>query len=1077
VDQDNAYTAGTDRKTIVNLTTLAATDTTPCGSDSQGLQAAGNPDDNAANWNGGLNSSQTINGQTTTALVSSPAQGGYTDTITNPDGTQIVDTYTSGLLTQEQKLGTDQATVLWTKTWNYDGLRRLSSYVDYTGTTSYGYFEDGTQKSVTLPGHGVAQTVNTLDQPTEAPTQVTRPDSASVSQPLNGLGLASSNSGAGTIPARLGYDTAGTGAVTSLETYAGAGLGTLGTAGAGASTSWGYDQSTGQLASKTYADNNAGSDQIKYQYNAAMQLAKVIEPGITVDSFGYNGAGEQTSFSYTDSLTGVVSSSITSLDELGRLKTVSDTDNGSTFATTTAYTTQNQLFSEQYASAGNAGTQHVYYPATGFGSTGAPGALQALTVTPATGSGQPTVQTSYAYDPTSKRLNTITVNGINFAIGYLTNSDQVNTVTAGNVVTAYTPDSTDGMRLAETKTTANGTSVFDENISSNYYANDQRHTETVTRTNPGGGTESHNSTFTYNSQDELAAATDYLGGGNYSYAYDNAGNRTNLGTVNSINEYPSQTYNARGDIVNDGTNTYTWDATDRLIGETPDNPVYGSTAEQMGYDSQGRLLWEQVSTYTCNWNLSSSKEYVWDLNHIVAELDANNNNALLETYAWGPTGLLAVTTYPTDPNNPNPGTTKTYQAIEDASGSVVELLDPTVTTNNVVAAYHYDPYGNLLSSGGVAANVCPFGFQQMLSDASGKYYDNARWYDPVTGRFLSRDPAGETTTDPNPFRPFGNDPINKNDPTGLSSVEVRYHGGNQIGVYRINGTIEERLGNLVTGPEGEAWVRLSVPPLGGRYATLADVVDEGESWWTAPDWAGFYNKTFSLNPTQNGGGLNGALKAARAQEQELGIDAHPYLSMQNVNTHLQAASGMARDAVVNMATGAPLIRTGVNAARALSEAGTAARETEQVARTAEAAGAAVRTAEELRVTPGVAAASGPLTRASGAWLNAAEPAAIPAQVAEKLAGQKFNTFADLRAAVWRTIGEDAELSKGFGASSIGNMRAGNAPFAPRAFQINASDAGRRFNLHHIRAVESGGDVYDLSNIQIVSPKIHSEIHQ
>jgi len=718
IDKDGTYAAGVDRKSVVHPQLNGSTSTSlpqaaadKAGADSQGIISGGNTDNNAVSWNGGLNSSETIDGQTTTDTVALPTGGGnYTDTAVNPDGTQIVDTYASGLLTGEKKLGTDGATVIWSKTWNYDGLRRLSSYVDYTGTTNYTYFEDGTLKSVQLPGHSVAQMVNTVDPNTEKSTNTTRPDSSHVLQDINPLGLQSDQSGAGTIPARSTYDTAGTGQITSLETYAGAGLGALGTAGGGQKTTWSYDQATGAVYQKQYADNVSGSDQVQYQYNLAGQLANVTEPGITGSKFGYNAAGEQVSSSYTDSVSGVVASTLTNQDELGRDRISAAQDNGRTFTTITSYTPQEQLYGEQYTSAGGAGTQHAYYPATGFGSTGAPGALQALTVTPATGSGQPTVQTSYAYDPTSKRLNTITVNGINFAIGYLANSDQVNTVTAGNVVTAYTPDSTDGMRLGETKVTANGTSVFDENIGANYYGNDQRHTETVTRTNPGSGTpETHSTTFTYNSQDELASVTDYLGGGNYSYAYDNAGNRTNLGTVNSVNEYPSETYNTRGDVIDDGTNSYSWDSMDRLIGETPDNPVYGSTAEQMGYDSQGRLLWEQVSTYTCNWNLSSSKEYVWDLNHIVAELDANNNNALLESYTWGPTGLLAVTTYPTDPNNPNPGTTRTYQAIEDASGSVVELLDPLLTSGNVVGAYHYDPYGNLLSSSGVAAAVNPFG--------------------------------------------------------------------------------------------------------------------------------------------------------------------------------------------------------------------------------------------------------------------------------------------------------------------------------------------------------------------------------
>ncbi len=56
------------------------------------------------------------------------------------------------------------------------------------------------------------------------------------------------------------------------------------------------------------------------------------------------------------------------------------------------------------------------------------------------------------------------------------------------------------------------------------------------------------------------------------------------------------------------------------------------------------------------------------------------------------------------------------------------------------------------------------------------------------------------------------------------------------------------------------------------------------------------------------------------------------------------------------------------------------------------------------------------------------------------------------------------------------MEAGYAPFAPAEFQINASDAGMRFNLHHIVPIEEGGAVYDLSNIQIVDPQTHYLIH-
>ena len=51
-----------------------------------------------------------------------------------------------------------------------------------------------------------------------------------------------------------------------------------------------------------------------------------------------------------------------------------------------------------------------------------------------------------------------------------------------------------------------------------------------------------------------------------------------------------------------------------------------------------------------------------------------------------------------------------------------------------------------------------------------------------------------------------------------------------------------------------------------------------------------------------------------------------------------------------------------------------------------------------------------------------------------------------------------------------------APFAPPEYQTGLSDAGMRFNIHHVESIESGGTVYDLSNLQIVSPKVHAEIH-
>jgi hypothetical protein len=129
-----------------------------------------------------------------------------------------------------------------------------------------------------------------------------------------------------------------------------------------------------------------------------------------------------------------------------------------------------------------------------------------------------------------------------------------------------------------------------------------------------------------------------------------------------------------------------------------------------------------------------------------------------------------------------------------------------------------------------------------------------------------------------------------------------------------------------------------------------------------------------------------------------------------------------------------------------------------------------------RTTPGVVTYGDDLVAVSGRWLDASVPTPIPLQVARQLEGQTFSRFDELRSAIWRAIDGDPALNAGFGQAARAQMAIGHAPFSPRAYQMNSSDAGMRFNLHHVETVASGGPVYDLSNLRIVSPKIHYGIH-
>ncbi|HEX5572881.1 MAG TPA: RHS repeat-associated core domain-containing protein, partial [Ktedonobacterales bacterium] len=63
---------------------------------------------------------------------------------------------------------------------------------------------------------------------------------------------------------------------------------------------------------------------------------------------------------------------------------------------------------------------------------------------------------------------------------------------------------------------------------------------------------------------------------------------------------------------------------------------------------------------------------------------------------------------------------------------------------------------------------------QRLDAASGLYDLRARSYDPTTGRFLSRDPATSTTTDPLQLDRYvyaAGNPIMQRDPSGLDFEE------------------------------------------------------------------------------------------------------------------------------------------------------------------------------------------------------------------------------------------------------------------------------------------------------------------
>jgi len=108
----------------------------------------------------------------------------------------------------------------------------------------------------------------------------------------------------------------------------------------------------------------------------------------------------------------------------------------------------------------------------------------------------------------------------------------------------------------------------------------------------------------------------------------------------------------------------------------------------------------------------------------------------------------------------------------DGMGSVRQLTNASGT---VTDSYEYDAYGNSFTTSGTTPNNHLYRGEQYDSDL-GLYYLRARYYNPNTGRFMSRDSLDGDPTDPQSLHKYlyaGGDPVNRIDPSGRAdSIET-----------------------------------------------------------------------------------------------------------------------------------------------------------------------------------------------------------------------------------------------------------------------------------------------------------------
>jgi RHS repeat-associated protein len=105
----------------------------------------------------------------------------------------------------------------------------------------------------------------------------------------------------------------------------------------------------------------------------------------------------------------------------------------------------------------------------------------------------------------------------------------------------------------------------------------------------------------------------------------------------------------------------------------------------------------------------------------------------------------------------------------DGMGNVRQLTNAAGT---VTDSYEYDAFGNSFTVSGSTPNDYLYRAEQYDSDL-GLYYLRARYYNPITGEFLSRDPNEGESDDPASLHKYlyaGGDPVNGFDPTGWNTA-------------------------------------------------------------------------------------------------------------------------------------------------------------------------------------------------------------------------------------------------------------------------------------------------------------------
>lgn len=327
-------------------------------------------------------------------------------------------------------------------------------------------------------------------------------------------------------------------------------------------------------------------------------------------------------------------------------------------------------------------------------------------------------------------------------------------LTLGNGVTTDYQYKPNNFRLHSIFTTHAATSQCFQSLSYNYdsVANvkdifDYRNPTTGAC---GGAPETNTQNFGYDGLNRLTAATGPYGA--FSYAYNEIGNMTSNSQVGSYTYPASGPTSVRPHAVAQaGANTYQYDANGNMttgagrtitydIENRPIQVISGGVTTTFVYDGDGGRVKKTAGGITT--------VYIGKLYECTGSACSKYIFAGSQRVALKPVGASEVYYY-------QPDHLGSSNVVTNQAGTKLQELT-------------YYPYGQTRTNTG-SINVNHKYTSQELDGSTGLYFYNARYYDPVLGRFISPDTIVPNPRDPQDFNRYSyvnNNPLNYIDPTG-----------------------------------------------------------------------------------------------------------------------------------------------------------------------------------------------------------------------------------------------------------------------------------------------------------------------